>query len=248
MKMKRIALALVAASVLATSAVCLTACGGSEADNTVIGGADSATDIVVDSSTTTSLVGTNWKITQMTENGKDVENEMNGASVIFTAEKMMITYGSETDPVDYTFENGVVDAEGIKGTISGNTLTFTNGTRAIVMEKTDGVSVDVPTYSGTQSSTTQSSSLAGTTWDVIEITIDGEEWTKSGLEAEVGTSLDMYFYFTESTVTSYLMGETDTTEYTYKDGIVTIDGESCAVIGDIMEFNVDGQMLKLQKR
>lgn len=246
MKMKRIAIALVAATVLATSAVCLTACGGSEADNTVIGGADSTTDIVVDSGTTTSLMGTNWKITHMTENGKEVENEMNGASVTFTAEKMMITYGSETDPVDYTFENGVVDADGIKGTISGNTLTFTNGTRTIVMEKTDGISVDVPNR--TQSSTTQTSSLAGTTWDIIEVTVDGENWTKSALEREVGTSLDMYFYFSDTTVTSYLMGETDTAEYTYKDGVVTIEGESCRINGDIMEFHVDGQMFKLQKR
>ena len=95
----------------------------------------------------------------------------------------------------------------------------------------------------------QTDSLAGTTWDIVEVTMQGTTLTKQQMEDQLGGQpLDMYFQFTDTTVSYYLMGETDTTEYTYENGVLTIDGVSTTINGNTMNFNTGSEGYKLVKR
>ncbi len=95
----------------------------------------------------------------------------------------------------------------------------------------------------------QTASLAGTTWDIVEVTAQGTTMTKQQLEAQLGgQSIDMYFYFTETEVTFNLMGQTETTNYTFENGVVTIEGVSSTINGNTMYFNPGSEAYKLVKR
>ena len=89
----------------------------------------------------------------------------------------------------------------------------------------------------------QQASIAGTTWDIMEVTV-----TREQLETANGGPVEMYFYFDDSTVSYYLMGETESTDYTFENGVVTIEGESSTISGNTLEFRVDGNVFKLEKR
>lgn len=89
MKMKKIAIALAAAAVMAASAVSLTACGG---------GAPASID------------NTSWKITEMTSGGTDMTamlDGMGGASCTFEDGTVYLEMmGQKQEIGDYTYENG----------------------------------------------------------------------------------------------------------------------------------------------
>ena len=95
----------------------------------------------------------------------------------------------------------------------------------------------------------QQASIAGTTWDIVEVTSQGVTMTKDQLEDQLGgQSIDMYFYFSDTEVTFNLMGETETTTYTYENGVVTIEGVSSTINNNTMYFNPGSDAYKLVKR
>ena len=117
MKMKRIAVALAAAAVLAVSAVSMTACGGAPA----------------------SIDDTTWKITEMSSGGTDVTamlDSMGGASCTFDDGVMYLEMMGQKQTIgSYTYENGQLVIEGDNVSINGDTISYQMGSDKLVMKK-----------------------------------------------------------------------------------------------------------------
>ena len=151
MKMKRVLAAIAAALVLATSAVCLTACGGGTATDS------GAVDY------TQSLDGTTWIVTSVEKGGKEVSAAMRNATATFTADQMILSYDGTTDYVDYTLSNGVINAEDVMGTVNGDQIRFQYGGWVLIMKNAESARIQ---------------SLNGTSWTITKIIYeDGEEYS-----------------------------------------------------------------------
>ncbi len=93
-------------------------------------------------------------------------------------------------------------------------------------------------------------SLAGTSWKVSTINYNGVDMNVDDYLKMAGMSGEMVFVFSESTVDAQVNGESMGTSasYTYKDGVITIDGQDGKVEGNNMSFEMDGVSLKLVKK
>ena len=121
MKMKRVLIAMAAAAVLVGSAVSMTACGGEPAE--------------IVSQKEVKLEGTTWKITILSEEGKNkVLDPLHGGTATFTADTMILSLHGATENVPYTYVNGVVDADGITGTVSSTQIRFQRDGDTIIMD------------------------------------------------------------------------------------------------------------------
>ncbi len=202
-----------------------------------IGGTETKHETAADS--IQSLNGTSWKITSMTQDGEEVSDEINGAGVTFTADQMILSYGGETEYVDYTLENGVIDAEGIRGIISGDKITFSQGNQIMIMEKTSGISVDVPSDNSTMNS------LVGTNWEMIKMVEDGED--VSDQIPEIG-GVSVTFTADQMILTANGLGESEYVDYTYENGVIDAEGIVGRVSGDTITFAEGTEEMVLRRK
>lgn len=98
-------------------------------------------------------------------------------------------------------------------------------------------------------------SLDGTTWDVAEVHVKGQdkpqsrEFIQSAYASLHGTVPEMYCTFTDSTMTSHLFGVETMFDYTYENGNLIIEGfDSAEIDGDIIYLETEMETSKLQKR
>lgn len=205
-----------------------------------IGGTESSNETKYETAVDSiqSLNGTTWRITSMTEDGEEVSDELNGATATFTADKMILSYDGETEYVDYTLTNGIIDAEGITGTVSDKRIVFHQGSQILVMEKTSGIAVDTPSYSDNSTLT----SLVGTTWRITKITDDGEDMTAE-LNSEGGATAT----FTADEMLLSFGGESEHVEYTYSNGVIDADGIKGTCNGNTLTFVQGDEILVMER-
>jgi uncharacterized lipoprotein YehR (DUF1307 family) len=88
--------------------------------------------------------------------------------------------------------------------------------------------------------------LEGTVWEVTAAEANGVDII--GTASAAGLSGEMTCTFQDGEAVLNLMGQENTATYTYKDGTVTIEGESTTITDNTIEFNVDGVHLVMKKK
>lgn len=88
--------------------------------------------------------------------------------------------------------------------------------------------------------------LEGTTWTIEEASQNGMDVIE--MAGQMGLSGESTCVFQDGEVTLTLVGQKITSDYTYENGQLTIEGETAPVNGDTVEFNVDGVRLVLKKK
>lgn len=247
MKMKRLAAIIAAAMVLATSAVCLTACGGGDTNN--------GAGTVVEDSVATSLAGTRWDITGMTVNGKvmsiDELEQLYGDDLdmyfSFTESTVTSHLMGQEETTSYTYENGVVTIEGESTTIVGDSMTFVVDGQTIMLQKSGSAPVIGGTDAPTGIQVTDSVQVEGVTWKITSITKDGIDVVEMAIQQGMVNADELTCVFEDGIVTANLMGDKITGDYTYENGVLTVDGVKGEVSSNSLVFYAEGARFEMTR-
>ena len=139
--------------------------------------------------------------------------------------------------------------EGESSTIVGDSMTFVLEDQTIMLKKSGSASTAI--IGGADEPTsivvTDSIQIEGVTWKIKSITQDGTDIVAMAVQQGLVNADELTCVFEDGIVTANLMGDEITGDYTYENGVLTVDGVEGEVSSNSLVFYAEGARFEMTR-